>query len=99
MRTEDELEDYLNKDSAGAETDLSLVEEGGPDNSVNSFLQVGVIEDNSSVLAAKLQRDFLHGGGSQLGDLLPNRGGASEGDDLDLGVGDDAGKHILLPIT
>ena len=61
---------------AGAETDLPLVQEGGPDDSVDSILDVGVIEDHSSVLTTQLQRDFLQRGGRHLGDPLTHLGGA-----------------------
>ena len=61
---------------ASAETDLPLVEEGGPDDSVDSILDVGVIEDHRGVLTPQLQGDFLQGGGGQLGDPLSHLGGA-----------------------
>ena len=63
-------------DPAGTEADLSLVQEGGPDDSVDSILDVSVIEDHGSVLATKLQGDFLQRSRCELCYPLSHLGGA-----------------------
>ena len=68
--------DYFSaSDPASTEADLSLVQEGGPDDSFDGILDVGVIEDHSSVLTTQLQRDFLQGGRRELSDPLTHLGG------------------------
>ena len=50
----------------------------------HSRRKVGITEYHCGVFSSELKGDFLHGGGSQLGDPLADQGGPGERDHSDL---------------
>jgi hypothetical protein len=73
--------------------------EAGVDGGVGGQVEVGVGQDEHVVLGATEGLDALAVGGAGLVDVLRDRGGADEGDGLDVGVSSRASTASLSPWT
>ena len=76
----------LHEDARRRRADLALVRHDADVRPGGGELEVGVVEDEQGGLAARLERDVLHGRRRHAHDLLARRGAAREGDLVDVRV-------------
>ena len=79
----------LDEEPAAGAADLALVEVDAIDDPLDGLVERRVVEDDVRRLAAELERCLLARPGHRAGDQLADRGGAGEGDLVDLGMTDE----------
>src|SRR5690242_9969004 len=71
----------MHVDTLGGGADLARIEQRGPGDAGNGYLQVGVFGDDERVFAAELQVELLDLVGGNPGDMASGFEAAGEGDD------------------
>ena len=85
---------FLDQKSGTGATNLALIEPNGVDHAFDGAIDVGIVEQDESRLAAQFEGQFLTAAGGLATDLATDLGRPGEGDLVDAGMADDCGTGV-----